>query len=131
MQAAGINQRVAANATNGTLSDDDKDYTAAEMAGVGVGVGAPLLVVIGILSFLLVRDRRRIAAIDKDTLTALRPPRGHEMSSWSAWNDPGAGAKHRPAELSPETMQELETPSTAHPELHPADAKVPPRLEQQ
>lgn len=135
MEAAGIDQRIAANATNATLPDDDKDYTAAAMAGVGVGVGVPLLVVIAILSFLLVRDRKRMAAITNDTLTSLRPPKGHEMRSWSTWNGPEGDAKRRQstrgaAELSPETVQELETPSRAHPEPHPVDVKIPPPEQQ-
>ena len=58
MEAAGIDQRIAANATNTTFPDDDKDYTAAAMAGVGVGIGVPLLAIIAVLSYLL--DRKSV-----------------------------------------------------------------------
>ncbi|KXS98696.1 hypothetical protein AC578_1256 [Pseudocercospora eumusae] len=115
MEAAGIDQGPAANVKT-RVEDDNKTYTLAAMAGVGAGVGGPLLVVVAILSYLLVRDRKRMAAITNDTLSSPRSPKGHEMSSGSPWNSPGpeGDVKRRQstkgaAELSPETVHELET----------------------
>lgn len=41
-------------------SEDDTDtYTAGAMAGVGVGIGVPLLIVIGVLTWLLLREKKK------------------------------------------------------------------------
>ncbi|KAM0723776.1 hypothetical protein Q7P37_000766 [Cladosporium fusiforme] len=57
---------LAAAATNTTDSPvtstsqpDDATFTAGSMAGVGVGIGVPLLIIIGVLSWLLLREKRK------------------------------------------------------------------------
>ncbi|CAK4034946.1 Hypothetical predicted protein [Lecanosticta acicola] len=121
MEAAGIDKSVIANTTNTTLPKDDDGggYTTGDMAGVGAGIGVPLLVAIALLSYLLMREKRRVAALNNDNLTSLRASKPMEMNGRSTWaelqsaqkRDSGPGL----AELSPETVQEMETPATARP----------------
>lgn len=50
---------VTSNASTSASQPDDSECIAGEMAGVGVGVGVTLLIIIGVLSWLLFREKRR------------------------------------------------------------------------
>ena len=69
---ANSNSSTSVSQTDGDRSHpDDNDYTAGAMAGVGVGFGVPLLIVIGVLSWLLFREKRRQGRMTNNSYVAV------------------------------------------------------------
>lgn len=102
---------VTVTATGSAVSDDAKEYTAGQMAGVGVGVGVPLLLAVGALSWLLVRERKRTNANEPDFHPLQSPEATDQAHNWAAWSHPMYGQQQRmPTELSNEQVLEIDTP---------------------
>lgn len=88
-----------------------KGYTAGDMAGVGAGIGVPLLLAVGALGYLLAREKKKNAAPRTAEFHALDSNLGmnKEASSWLSWSDASPPPGSRPTELGSEVLiQELE-----------------------
>lgn len=125
----GPSANATANASIPPSQREDATFTGGAMAGVGVGVGVPLLITIGVLSWLLFREKRKNSISHKqgradvvkgslDHMTAEKAS-AHEYSSHSAQPlasevrqiqaVPIAGPLFNAAEMSVESgLQELE-----------------------
>ncbi|KAI5369309.1 hypothetical protein Slin15195_G001850 [Septoria linicola] len=72
-------------------SDPAMQYTMGQLVGVGAGVGVPMALAIGILSFFLLQEKKKhtVAEIDEG---GFRPPptsesQSRDGNSWSAWSE--------------------------------------------
>ncbi|KAF2169784.1 hypothetical protein M409DRAFT_52285 [Zasmidium cellare ATCC 36951] len=103
---------VTVTATGAASPDSAKGYTSGQMAGVGAGVGVPLLLAIGALSWLLILEKKK-SHTDQPHFHPLQSPEetGH-TNTWTAWNQPtygGGGQQRMPSELNNEQVVEIGT----------------------
>lgn len=101
---------VTASASATPHSRNMTGYTGGQLAGVGVGVGIPLAIAVGVLSYLLVREKKRIrqSLSPYDRLQQSNET-SKEAQTWPTWTT-GAGQVHSPgqvSELDNEGVQEL------------------------
>lgn len=92
-------------------------YTAGQMVGVGAGVGIPLLLAIGILTFLLVREKK------SQEVREIVPfePEARDVNSWALWTDGTQNRRSFRQSLRPSIRRgsELGASSAAHERLPP------------
>lgn len=101
---------VTATGTRSAMVNDGKDYTAGQMAGVGVGVGVPLLLAVGALSWLLLREKRRATGAQTDFHPLQSSGPTEQTTAWSTWSQPVYGQHQRiPTELGSEQVSEIDT----------------------
>lgn len=70
-------------------------FTTGQVVGVGAGIGIPMVLAIGLLSFLLVQEKKK-HKVDEITEGGFRPPPTLEtrgVNSWSAWTESTKAAR--------------------------------------
>ncbi|KAM3418705.1 hypothetical protein BST61_g4682 [Cercospora zeina] len=73
----------------GAPADPNMKYTATQLVGVGAGLGIPMLLAIGVLTYLLVAEKRQ-HSVREIGEGAFRPPptmESRDGNSWSAWSE--------------------------------------------
>ncbi|KAF2214762.1 hypothetical protein CERZMDRAFT_105256 [Cercospora zeae-maydis SCOH1-5] len=70
-------------------ADSNAKFTVSQLVGVGAGLGIPMLLAIGVLTYLLVAEKRR-HSVREIGEGAFRPPptmESRDGNSWSAWSE--------------------------------------------